>query len=216
MRGIFLRNGLALPIISDYLPPMLEPGFHQIPRGMVATVVTHLEMTAPPAVTPLPHNFTFARHTSADPDWYRALFRAVGEDWLWFSRLHLADDALTAILHDPDYEVWTLQESGHDIGLLEIDHRIGGACELAFFGLTPDSVGKGAGRVMMAQVVERAFARDIKCLHVHTCTLDSPQALGFYTRAGFTPVKQEIEIAPDPRLSGHLPATAGPHIPVFK
>lgn len=195
---------------------MLNPGFHQIPRGMVATVVTHLEMTAPPAVAAPAHDFTFARHTAADPAWYRALFRAVGEDWLWFSRLHLADDALTAILHDPDYEVWTLQDQGQDIGLLEIDHRTPDACELAFFGLTPDSVGKGAGRVMMDHAIARAFARDIKQFHVHTCTLDSPQALRFYTRAGFTPVKQEVEIAPDPRLSGHLPVSAGAHIPVFK
>ncbi|SFR37739.1 hypothetical protein SAMN04488005_1147 [Yoonia tamlensis] len=195
---------------------MLNPGFHQIPRGMVATVVTHLEMVTPPVATTVAHNFTFTRHTAADHDWYRTLFRAVGEDWLWFSRLHLADNVLTAILHDPDYEVWTLQDQGRDIGLLEIDHRTQGACELAFFGLTPESVGKGAGRVMMAQAIARAFTRDINRFHVHTCTLDSPQALPFYTRAGFIPVKQEIEIAPDPRLTGHLPATAGAHVPVFK
>jgi GNAT superfamily N-acetyltransferase len=195
---------------------MINPGFHQIPRGMVATVVTHLEMVSRPAVTPIAHDFTFIRHTDADPDWYRAMFRAVGEDWLWFGRLYLADDALSAILHDPDYEVWTLQQDGHDVGLVEIDHRTSGECELAYFGLTPDTVGKGAGRVMMAHAISQAFARDIKRFHVHTCTLDSPQALPFYKRAGFSPTKQEIEIAPDPRLSGHLPDSAGAHVPVFK
>ncbi len=207
---------LALPIISDYLPTMLNPGFHQIPRGMVATVVTHLEMAAPPMASIPSHEFTFKRHTAADPDWYRTMFRAVGEDWLWFGRLYLADDALIAILHDPDYEVWTLQQDGQDVGLVEIDHRTSGECELAYFGLTPNTVGKGAGRVMMSHAVAHAFSRDINRFHVHTCTLDSPQALPFYIRAGFTPIKQEIEIAPDPRLSGHLPENAGAHIPVFK
>ncbi|PRY78800.1 N-acetylglutamate synthase-like GNAT family acetyltransferase [Yoonia maritima] len=195
---------------------MLKPGFHQIPRGMVATVVTHLEMTAPPSTDTNHPGFTFLRHSRANLDWYRALFRAVGEDWLWFSRLHLADDALATILHDPNYEVWTVQQDGQDVGLIEIDHRVPVACELAFFGLTPTMVGKGAGRVMMAHAIKRAFSRSIKRFYVHTCTLDSPQALGFYTRAGFTPTKQEIEIAPDPRLTGHLPRSAGAHIPVFE
>jgi len=195
---------------------MLKPGFHQIPRGMVATVVTHLEMTAPPSISTNHHEFAFHRHQRADLDWYRALFCAVGEDWLWFSRLHLADDALSAILHAPDYEVWTLRQAGQDVGLLEIDHRVPAACELAFFGLIPAMVGKGAGRAMMAHAIERAFSRSIDRFHVHTCTLDSPQALGFYSRAGFTPTKQEIEIAPDPRLTGHLPRSAGAHIPVFE
>lgn len=193
---------------------MLEPGFYPVPRGMVATVVTHLEMTTPPAHPPHP-SADFKRHDAADPDWYRALFRSVGEDWLWFSRLHLTDDALRAVLHHPDYEVWTVQDNGADAGLVEIDHRNAGECELAFFGLTPASVGKGMGRAMIGHAITRAFARPITRFHVHTCTLDSPQALGFYTRAGFIPVKQEVEIAPDPRLTGHLPHAAGRHIPLF-
>ena len=193
---------------------MLNSGFHQIPRGMVATVVTHLAMTAPPAPPPQ-ESANFKRHTAADPDWYRDMFRDVGEDWLWFSRLQLNDQALAETLHHTNYELWTLQNDGRDVGLVEIDHRTAGECELAFFGLTAAMVGKGAGRAMIVHAIKQAFARPIRRFHVHTCTLDSPQALGFYTRAGFEPIKQEIEIAPDPRLTGALPRSAGPHIPVF-
>ena len=51
---------------------------------------------------------------------------------------------------------------------------------------------------------------------VHTCTLDSPQALGFYIRSGFAPVERQIEVFDDPRLTGVLPETAAPHIPVLR
>ena len=36
-----------------------------------------------------------------DPDWYHDLFKRVGEDWLWFSRLVMPRQALAAIIHDP-------------------------------------------------------------------------------------------------------------------
>ena len=50
---------------------------------------------------------------------------------------------------------------------------------------------------------------------VHTCTADSPQALGFYRSSGFTPYKRAIEIADDPRLAGVLPLEAAGHVPVI-
>ncbi|KJZ19988.1 GNAT family N-acetyltransferase [Loktanella sp. S4079] len=194
---------------------MLEPGFHEVPRGMVATIVTHLEMRQPANTGPVSNDWVFHRHHHASPDWYRSIFSNVGRDWLWFSRLHLSDDDLTAVIHHPDYELWTLRIDGVDLGLIELDHRTPDACELAFFGVTPQMVGKGAGRAMIQHAIARAFTRNISRFHVHTCTLDSPQALGFYIKAGFTPIKQEVEIAPDPRLTGYIERDAAPQIPVF-
>jgi hypothetical protein len=51
---------------------------------------------------------------------------------------------------------------------------------------------------------------------VHTCTLDHPNALGFYLRSGFTPYARSVEIADDPRLHGVLPRSAAPHVPVME
>nr|WP_255698749.1 GNAT family N-acetyltransferase [Yoonia sp. I 8.24] len=185
---------------------------------MVATIVTYLEMTSPPqaADAPLPAGYAFHRHTHAAPDWYRGMFRAVGEDWLWLSRLKMDDDALTAVLHHPDYELWTLQHHGADVGLVEIDHRTADTSELAFFGLIPAAVGKGLGRAMMGHALSRGFSRPIQRMHLHTCTFDSPQALGFYRRSGFKIILQKVEVAEDPRLAGQLPITAAAHIPVLK
>lgn len=196
----------------------LAPGLHDVPPGMVATVVTYLEMTAPPPPRPVPDlpNLTFT-DLPRDTATYRDLFRRVGAiDWLWFSRLAMAEDALAAILSDPDVTLHTLMRDGRPEALLELDFRTPGDSELAFFGVTPDLVGTGAGRVLMDHAIRLAWSRPIRRLHVHTCTLDHPGALGFYRRSGFTPVAQKVEIARDPRLIGLLPETSGPRTPIFR
>ncbi|MGV6847103.1 MAG: GNAT family N-acetyltransferase [Marinibacterium sp.] len=194
---------------------MLADGFHGVPAGKVATVVTHLEMrSSAPLRGRLAPDGVSLRHVPApDPDWYRALYARVGTNWLWFSRLAMAPGELAAILNDPRVEVYALARDGTDLGLLELDFRMDGACELAFFGLAEPLIGTGAGGWLMDQAIARAWARPITRLHVHTCTLDHPSALGFYLRSGFTAIRQEVEIADDPRNTGLLPAGAAPQIP---
>ena len=68
----------------------------------------------------------------------------------------------------------------------------------------------------MDQAITMAWARPISRFHVHTCTLDHPSALGFYIRSGFTPTKRMVEIADDPRLSGVMPETCAPQIPILR
>jgi hypothetical protein len=50
---------------------------------------------------------------------------------------------------------------------------------------------------------------------VHTCSDDHPAALSFYMRSGFSPYARMIEIQADPRLTGHLPPGAAPHVPLI-
>lgn len=195
---------------------MLTDGFHDVPRGKIAVVVTHLEMTAPAALRrgELAAGLRFET-LKPDLDSYRDLFRRVGEDWLWFSRLRLSDDDLTDVLADPQVRFWTLSRDGRPEALLELDFREAGSCELAYFGLTKDLIGCGAGAYLMDRAIENAWAADISRFIVHTCTADSPGALPFYMRSGFTPIRQQIEIANDPRLTGECVPGAASHIPIF-
>ena len=198
---------------------MLTNGFHDVPPGKVAAVVTHLEMRARPGARPAPGAAAWPIRRVEAPalDWYRDLFlRVGGQDWLWFSRMGMGDAELSAILSDPNVHVYAVEKDGQAEGLLELDFRVSGECELAYFGLTPALVGQGMGRALMNFAIEAAWSAPISRFHVHTCTLDSPQALGFYIRSGFTPYRQQIEIADDPRLTGDLPMEAGPHVPLFR
>ena len=195
----------------------LSDGYTDLPHGKIASVVTYLEMRERPVLTPVepPVGLSFRRVLKPDLDWYRKLYRAVGEDWLWFSRLRMNDAELAAILYDPNVELYALAGHGEDKGLLELDCRTSPDVEIASFGLTSELVGQGAGRYLMACALEAAWARSPQRVWLHTCTLDSARALSFYVKAGFVPYKRAIEISDDPRLSGEIPRSAAPQVPLI-
>ncbi|MBA3835847.1 MAG: GNAT family N-acetyltransferase, partial [Sphingomonas sp.] len=95
-----------------------------------------------------------------------------------------------------------------------LDFRAAGQCELAFIGLVPELAGEGHGRWLLAEAVSRAWRQGIERVHVHTCTLDHPAALGAYRRAGFVAYRRAIELFSDPRLRGILPRDCAPQVPL--
>ena len=195
---------------------ILPDGYSDVPAGKIAAVVTHLEMTERPVLPPTPSGPWTLRHVERpDLAWYRDLYRRVGEEWLWFSRLRLSDDKLAARLHHPDVETHALLADGRDEGLLELDFREPEVCEIGMFGVTPKLIGSGAGRFLMHRALELAWSRPIRRLWLHTCSFDSPAALPFYRRAGFRPFRRQIEIADDPRLDGSAPRDVAKHVPVI-
>jgi GNAT superfamily N-acetyltransferase len=197
----------------------LQDGYSVLPPGKLANLVTCLEMTERPAPKPQPSTrsaLSLQRIAQPDLHSYRALFRRIGQDWMWFSRLVMPDERLRRILTDPKVEVYTLRDGGAEIGLLELDFREEGQCELAFFGVVPEAIGRGAGRFLMDQAIALAWAHPIRRFWVHTCSFDHPSALAFYRRSGFRPYAYAVEVHDDPRLTGHLPRTAAPHIPLIE
>lgn len=190
--------------------------FSPIADGEVGAIVTSLEMTKRPAMNAMPvSELRLERWTNPTPDHYRALYRRVGEPWLWFSRLELNDDALNTVTHDPKVYIWAvLDQSDVEVGILELDFREDGQCEIAFFGLVPELAGKGHGKWLMANALNAGWAGPgVTRMWVHTCTLDGPAALAFYIKSGFTPYQRQIETFKDPRFSGLIPADAAPQIP---
>jgi GNAT superfamily N-acetyltransferase len=197
--------------------PPLPFGYSPVAAGELAQVVTFLEMTQPPARADTNGGAVeLKRFTADDIDAYRTLFRRVGEDWLWSSRLEMPDATLGAILASPQVEAYAFQDNGQSIGLLELDFREGDECELSFFGLVKNAIGRGFGRRLMEEAIARAWAKPIRRFWVHTCTLDHPAALGFYSRCGFRPYAQAVEISNDPRALGLLPKTAAPNVPLVE
>lgn len=189
-----------------------------VPSGMLATVVTYLEMRSPPAAPNQPASspFRLTRWESDNLEGYRNLFRRVGTPWLWFSRLVLSDDSLRQILSDPRVEVYAVtNRSGNELGLLELDFRQEGGCELAFFGLVPEMTGRGHGKWLMQRAIALAWREGVRRFWLHTCTLDHPAAIDFYRAQGFVPFARAVESFADPRLTGLLPADAAPHIPLI-
>jgi GNAT superfamily N-acetyltransferase len=195
----------------------LPDGYSDIPAGKIAAVVTHLEMTARPALRPDPAGAWTLRRVEMPPlDWFRDLYRRVGEEWLWISKIRMPDAELAAIIQSPLMEIYALAHEGRDEGLLELDFREPGQCEFVSFGLTEKLVGIGAGRWLMNRALELAWSRPVDRVWLHTCTFDHPAALAFYQRSGFRPFRRQVEVVTDPRLDGTVPRDVARHVPVIE
>jgi len=193
-------------------------GYTDLPPGKIANIVTYLEMRSrpPPRASAPPAGLELVRLTGRDLARYLAIYRTIGERWLWWSRLEVPPASVALLLDDRAVEAFSLTRDGEDMGLLELDFRQHPSVELAFFGVTEPMIGTGIGRWLMEQAIERAWNRKPSRFFVHTCTFDHPAAVEFYRRSGFSPYRFAIEVADDPRLTGVLPRSAGPHVPLLE
>jgi GNAT superfamily N-acetyltransferase len=190
--------------------------YEPVAQGELAAVVTYLEMTRPPEHQSHGSPLSLKHVGVPDPEHYRRLFRLVGAPWLWFSRLILDDAHLATTIQHPRVELHVvLDQTGREVGMVELDFREPHECELAFIGLVPEHSGKGHGRWLLAEALRLAWREGVDRVHVHTCSLDHPAALPAYRRAGFVPYKRAVERFPDPRLLGILPSDCAPQIPLL-
>jgi ribosomal protein S18 acetylase RimI-like enzyme len=174
--------------------------------------ITYLEMHGRPthAHAPTPGlRLALLRAEECTVSFYRYLYAAVGEPWLWFERRLLDDAALAAIIRRPTTEIEVLYVKGVPAGYFELERSNPEEVELAYFGLVPEFIGRGLGRWFLEAAVEAGWRGPTKRLWVHTSTFDHPRALGLYQRVGFRVYDRRKARFPDPRTSGILPAGAG-------
>lgn len=184
-----------------------------LPAGEIGAVVTSLEMTARPPLRPSPPTrLRLKRWIEPQPAKYRLLFERVGSRWLWYSRLAMDDAALKAAIGELHV---VINPQDVEVGFIELDFR-GDECLISFLGVVPELAGRGHGQWILTQTLALAWRKDVKRVHVHTCTLDHPAALPSYLAAGFRPYRRSMESFPDPRLSGLLPRDCAPQIPLLE
>ena len=192
--------------------------FIPVASGELATVITSVEMRAvPKPQAPARSALRLVRWTQpVDCESYRALYRRIGEPWLWSGRILLDDAALEKVLAPPTTHVYAAtRRDGAAVGLLELDFSVSRHCEIVYFGLVPDMVGKGHGRWLMAHALRLAWAGGVERVWLHTSSRDHPHALDFYTASGVVAFERRVEIHPDPRVAGVYPRDAAPHIPLL-
>lgn len=190
--------------------------YEPVPNEQLAAIVTFLEMLKRPEMQVPTSDLSLRAIPDPDVDRYRQLFRLIGQDWLWFSRLVMKDDELQKIISDPGVDLYAIVDQlGTEVGILELDFREPGECELAFVGILPELAGRGHGRWLLAESITLAWRDGVRRVHVHTCTLDHPAALPSYRSIGFTAYKRAVERFPDPRLIGILPKSAAPQVPLL-
>ena len=159
--------------------------------------VTWLEMTNRPGFgwpsLPVGREAMLVR-ADTPPWWYfLALYDAVGRDYAWTDKHAMARDDMSAWLQDPEVALYSLMAKGWPQGFFMLDWREPEVCDLAYFGLVPEAVGRGMGTWLLKTAIMTAWEREsTRKLTVNTCTLDHPRALIQYQKNGFSPVRTEI------------------------
>ncbi|MCL5777432.1 GNAT family N-acetyltransferase [Limibaculum sp. FT325] len=159
-------------------------------------VVTYLEMNARP-VAPIPHmpvggSLALIRAEAPPADYFLYLYGQVGAAYEWTDWLRRPRAELDTFVSDPRTELFTLMLDGWPGGFFVLDTREDGVCDLAYFGLVPQAVGRGLGHWLLATAVHMGWDRPgVQRMTVNTNTLDHSRALGLYQRVGFVPVRRE-------------------------
>ncbi|MBP7066635.1 GNAT family N-acetyltransferase [Ferrovibrio sp.] len=185
-----MTDSIARPIFS-------LPAATRRADGRFDVVVVYLDMTTPPPETPNPApllntKLALLKLDQPSVSYYRYLYGSVGRPWHWVERHRLSDTELAEIIHDKEVEIFVPYVGGVPAGYVEFDRRETavnepGGTNIAYFGLMPESIGRGLGRWFLRWAVQYAFSKGIPRLTVNTCNLDHPSALPLYQKVGFRP-----------------------------
>lgn len=132
---------------------------------------------------------------SCPASYYRYLYSEVGRRYHWLERLSWSDVELLAHLSQPAITLWVMYVEGAPAGFYELRGCEDSSVEVAYLGLLQEYLGRGLGKFLLSDAVDRAWELGALRVWLHTCTLDDPAALPNYLKRGFVPFKQETFIA---------------------
>ena len=123
---------------------------------------------------------------------YRRWYATAGADYYWLDRLVMPADELNSIINQSNNFLFVLYYNNEEAGYAEIVKE-GDYTELAYFGLFPQSIGKGLGKYFLQWSITKAWSFNPKWIQVNTCALDHPNALPLYKKMGFVEYKTTTE-----------------------
>jgi GNAT superfamily N-acetyltransferase len=124
------------------------------------------------------------------PDFYRFLYGTAGRDYAWTDRLSWSDERLHSYLAQPAVTLLVLYLRGTPAGYVELNRAAPEpGTEVAYFGLFAAFHGRGLGKHLLTEGVQRAYDDGAERVWVHTCTLDGPHAMANYRARGFVPYR---------------------------
>ena len=161
---------------------------------LVPATVTFLEMHHRPATSlPIREQTTFSiLQKPIAREEYRRYYGEVGQQYYWLDRIYMDNDELSKKINDDKVDIFLMHVNNDLAGFAEFV-REPDFTEILYFGLFPAFVGKGWGHFFLQWVIGQAWSYDPKWIQLNTCSLDHPNALPMYKKAGFAVVRTEVQ-----------------------
>ena len=134
----------------------------------------------------------FLESIAPPTSYFLYLYRTVGKKYEWTDWLAAEKSVLEKFLSNEEVILYSLVFNGAPRGFFVLDFREPFVCDLAYFGLFDEMIGKGFGKLMMNRAFKIIVDRgEIRNITVNTNTLDHSNALHFYKKSGFNVLKVE-------------------------
>lgn len=125
------------------------------------------------------------------PELNRFLYVTVGAPWTWYMRVSWSYQQWYDYLAGGNIQTWVAYKGATPAGYFELDIQKNKNVEIAYFGLVPEFIGKGHGKALLQDAINKAWKVGGNRVWLHTCSLDHPQALNNYLARGFKVFKEE-------------------------
>ena len=119
-------------------------------------------------------------------------YKQIGKNLNWIDRLVWSDNKWISYLNNENVNTYILKEENNFVGYYEqIFDKEKLDCEIAYFGILEEYIGKKFGGYLLSEAIKNAFKLNPKRIWVHTCSLDHRHALKNYLSRGMKIFKSE-------------------------
>ena len=136
------------------------------------------------------NNFTITEATKKNFDLNKFFYKQIGKKHQWVDRLIWQDRNWMDYVANNNLKTYILRKGDDLVGYFELIFNKND-CEIAYFGILEDYIGKGYGGFLLSQALIIGF-KNANRIWVHTCSLDHPNAIENYKSRGMKIFKTEI------------------------
>ncbi len=137
------------------------------------------------------HIIEVKENQSISVDFFLSIYERVGKNYEWTDQFLKDRQEVQSFIENKHVQFFELYFDGSLAGFFVLDFRVNSTCDLSYFGLIPDYIGKGLGSFMLRYAILTAWNKDINKMLVNTNTLDHERALALYKKNGFQTIRVE-------------------------
>ena len=139
------------------------------------------------------NNFNVRLVNPTDFQLNKFFYKQIGKKYRWVDRLAWDENQWIKYINNSSVKTYILKDNNNLAGYFEqIFDQKKLECEIAYFGILQDYVGKRLGGYLFSEAIKKSFVMGANRVWVHTCSLDHKHALKNYLSRGMKIYKSEI------------------------
>ena len=134
--------------------------------------------------------FSLKEESKDNFDLNKFFYKQIGKRHQWVDRLIWQDKDWLKYISNENLKTYIFKRENDLVGYFELIFN-NNDCEIAYFGILEEFIGKGYGGFLLSEALKIGFKRANR-IWVHTCSLDHPNAIENYKSRGMKIFKTEI------------------------